>query len=105
MKSTTKLIVSVILTAASSLAMAEGGSDRTLKRLNETSGAKPTLNALLKKGKVVSVGPSGSTGTTGMIQTYSTNGNVQPYEIKIKMPDGKFQTVEFLSMPVGVNNG
>ena len=36
MKTATKLILSVVLTAASSLAMAEGGSDRTLNRINET---------------------------------------------------------------------
>merc|ERR1711964_861457 len=96
---------SVVLTADSSLAMAEGGSDRTLKRLNETSGAKPTLNALLKEGEVVSVGPADSTGTTGMIQTYRTNGNVQTYAIKIKTPDGSIHTVEYLGAPVGVNNG
>ena len=105
MKSTTKLIASVVLTAASSLAIAEGGSDRTLKRLDEATEAKPTLKAILKEGEVLSVGPVGAAGTTGMIQTYSTNGNVQPYEIIIKMPDGKIQTVEFLSAPVGVNNG
>ncbi|TYP66319.1 co-regulatory protein PtrA N-terminal domain-containing protein [Stutzerimonas stutzeri] len=105
MKTATKLILSVVLTAASSLAMAEGGSDRTLNRINETSERSSTLNTLLKEGKVLSVGPAGTTGTTGMIQTYRTNGNVQPYEIKLEMPDGKIQTVEFLSAPVGVNNG
>tara|TARA_Y100000815_G_scaffold263076_1_gene277221 strand:- start:1535 stop:1852 length:318 start_codon:yes stop_codon:yes gene_type:complete len=105
MKTATKLIVSVVLTAASSLAMAEGGSDRTLKRLNETSEAKPTLKALLKEGEVLSVGPVGAAGTTGMIKTYRTNGKVQTYEIMIKTPDGNIQTVEFLSAPVGVNNG
>lgn len=105
MKTATKLIVSVVLTAASSLAMAEGGSDRTLKRLDEATGAKPTLKALLKEGEVLSVGPVGAAGTTGIIQTYRTNGNVQTYAIRIKTPDGKIQTVEFLSSPVGVNNG
>ena len=52
MKSTTKLIASVVLTAASSLAMAEGGSDRTLKRLDEATEAKPTLKAIGKRGPV-----------------------------------------------------
>jgi hypothetical protein len=105
MKTAAKLIVSVVLTAASSLAMAEGGSDRTLKRLDEATGAKPTLKALLKEGEVLSVAPAGTTGTTGMIQTYRTNGNVQTYEIKIKTPDGNIHTVEYLGAPVGVNNG
>jgi hypothetical protein len=54
---------------------------------------------------VLSVAPAGTTGTTGMIQTYRTNGNVQTYEIKIKTPDGNIHTVEYLGAPVGVNNG
>jgi hypothetical protein len=105
MKTATKLIVSIVLVASSSLAMAEGGSDRSLQRLDEASEAKPTLKALLKEGDVLSIAPSGKTGTAGMIQTYRTNGKVQTYEVKIKAPDGDIHTVEYLATPVGVNNG
>jgi len=101
----TKVILPLILTVASSLAMAEGGSDRTLQRLDDRSEAKPTLKMLLKEGKVQSIAPAGTAGTTGMIQNYRTNGTVQTYEMKVKSPDGKIHTVEFLSTAVGVNNG
>jgi len=40
-----------------------------------------------------------------MIQNYRTSAQVQTYEMKVKTPDGKIHTVEFLSTPVGVNNG
>ncbi|NKQ13228.1 co-regulatory protein PtrA N-terminal domain-containing protein [Pseudomonas sp. SST3] len=101
----TKVIVPFILTVASSLAMAEGGSERTLQRLDDTSGAKPTLKMLLKEGKVLSIAPAGTAGTTAMIQNYRTNGKVQTYEMKVKTPNGKIHTVEYLGTPVGVNNG
>jgi len=101
----TKVILPLILTVASSLAMAEGGSERTLQRLDDTSGAKPTLKMLLKEGKVLSIAPAGTAGRTAMIQNYPDNGKVQPYEIKVKSPDGKIHTVGFLSAPVGVPNG
>ncbi|WP_425221473.1 co-regulatory protein PtrA N-terminal domain-containing protein [Pseudomonas sp.] len=101
----TKVIVPFILTVASSLAMAEGGSQRTLDRLNDTSEAKPTLKMLVKEGKVLSIAPADTAGTTGMIQSYRTNSKVQTYEMKVKTPDGEIHTVEFLSAPVGVNNG
>ncbi|TCD18639.1 hypothetical protein E0D86_19520 [Pseudomonas sp. IC_126] len=101
----TKVFLPLILTIASSLAMAEGGSDRTLQRLDNTSGAKPTLKTLVKEGNVLSIAPAGATGTTGMIQNYRTNAKVQTYEMKVKTPDGMIHTVEFLSTPVGVNNG
>ena len=101
----TKVIVPFILTVASSLAMAEGGSERTLNRLNDSAGAKPTLKELVKEGKVLSIAPAGATGTTEMIQNYRTTAKVQTYEMKVKTPDGEIHTVEFLSAPVGVNNG
>lgn len=101
----TKVILPLILTVASSLAMAEGGSERTLQRLDDKSGAKPTLKMLLKDGKVLSIAPAGTAGTTAMIQNYPNNGKVQTYEIKVKSPDGKIHSVEFLSAPVGVPNG
>jgi len=40
-----------------------------------------------------------------MIQNYRTTAKVQTYEMKVKTPDGEIHTVEFLSAPVGVNNG
>jgi hypothetical protein len=101
----TKVIVPFILTMASSLAMAEGGSQRTLDRLNDTPEAKPTLKTLVEEGTVLSIAPAGATGTTGIIQNYRTNAKVQTYEVKVKTPDGKIHTVEYLGTPVGVNNG
>nr|WP_289114239.1 co-regulatory protein PtrA N-terminal domain-containing protein [uncultured Halomonas sp.] len=101
----TKVIVPFILTVASSLAMAEGGSDRTMHRLNDPAGSNLTLKELVKEGKVLSIAPAGATGTTRMIQNYRTSAQVQTYEMKVKTPDGKIHTVEFLSTPVGVNNG
>jgi hypothetical protein len=101
----TKVIVPFILTVASSLAMAEGGSDRTLHRLNDPAGSNLTLKELVKEGKVLSIAPAGTTGTTGMIQNYRTNAEVQTYEMKVKTPDGKIHTVEYLGTPVGANNG
>ena len=101
----TKVIVPFILTVASSLAMAEGGSDRTMHRLNDPAGSNLTLKELVKEGKVLSIAPAGATGTTEMIQNYRTTAKVQTYEMKVKTPDWKIHTVEFLSTPVGVNNG
>ncbi|MGS0943601.1 co-regulatory protein PtrA N-terminal domain-containing protein (plasmid) [Pseudomonas luteola] len=69
----TKVIVPFILTVASSLAMAEGGSERTLNRLNDSAGVKPTLQELVKEGKVLSIAPAGATGATGIIQNYRTS--------------------------------
>lgn len=54
---------------------------------------------------MLSIAPAGATGTTRMIQNYRTSAQVQTYEMKVKTPDGKIHTVEFLSTPVGVNNG
>ena len=101
----TKVIVPFILTVASSLAMAEGGSDRTMHRLNDPAGSNLTLKELVKEGKVLSIAPAGATGTTEMIQNYRTTAKVQTYEMKVKTPDGKIHTVEYLGTPVGVNNG
>ncbi|MFO6998111.1 hypothetical protein P3D53_28100 [Pseudomonas aeruginosa] len=101
----TKVIVPFILTVASSLAMAEGGSDRTMHRLNDPAGSNLTLKELVKEGKVLSIAPAGATGTTEMIQNYRTIEKVQTYEMKVKTPDGEIHTVEFLSAPVGVDNG
>ncbi|MFT5032163.1 MAG: hypothetical protein ACI9OO_000093 [Bacteroidia bacterium] len=104
MNSITKVIVPFILTVASSLAMAEGGSERTLHRLNDME-TNSALKELVKEGTVLSIAPAGATGTTGMIQNYRTSAKVQTYEMTVKTPDGKIHTVEFLSAPVGVNNG
>jgi hypothetical protein len=101
----TKVIVPFIITMASSLAMAEGGSQRTLDRLDGTQEASHTLKMLVEKGKVLSIAPAATTGTTGMIQDYRTSAKVQTYEMKVKTPDGKIHTVEYLGTPVGVNNG
>lgn len=101
----TKVIVPFILTVTSSLAMAEGGSQRTLDRLDDTQEAKPTLKMLVKEGKVLSIAPAATAGTTEMIQDYRTSAKVQTYEMKVKTPDGKIHTVEYLGTPVGVNNG
>lgn len=100
-----KAIVPFILTMASSLAMAEGGSQRTLDRADTTPGAQPTLDTLIEEGTVLSIAPAGTTGTTGMVQTYRTNAKVQTYEMKIKTPDGQIHTVQYLGTAVGVNNG
>jgi hypothetical protein len=105
MKTITKAILPLLFVAASSVAMAEGGSDRTLQRINEVSEAKPTLNELLKEGKVLSIAPAGTAGTTGAMQTYRANGHVRAYEMKIETPDGEVHTVEYRGAPVGVNNG
>lgn len=105
MNRTTKLIVPFVLTLASSLAMAEGGSARTLQHSSDTSDAKPTLKALLKDGDVLSIAPAGTAGTTGMIRNYDSRNTNQTYEMKVRTPDGQVHTVEFLSAPVGVNNG
>ncbi|HBX39004.1 MAG TPA: hypothetical protein DEG64_00550, partial [Marinobacter adhaerens] len=80
----TKVIVPFILTVASSLAMAEGGSDRTMHRLNDPAGSNLTLKELVKEGKVLSIAPAGATGTTEMIQNYRTTAKVQTYEMKVK---------------------
>lgn len=105
MKTITKAILPLLLVAASSVAMAEGGSDRTRQRMNEVSETKPTLNELLKEGRVLSIAPAGTTGTVAAMQTYRTNGGVQTYEMKIKTPDGEVHTVEYRGVPIGVNNG
>ncbi|PTU76760.1 hypothetical protein DBO86_24010 [Pseudomonas indoloxydans] len=105
MSSTAKVILPFILTIASSLAMAESGSERTMQRLDNAPAKKPTLKMLVKEGEVLSIAPAGMTGTTGMIQNYRTNDRVQTYEMRVKTPDGKIHTVYFLSAPVGVNNG
>jgi len=85
--------------------MAEDGGELTMQRLESASVTNPTLKILVKEGKVLSIAPAGTTGTIGMIQSYRTNGKVQTYEMKVKTPDGKIHTVEFLSAPVGINNG
>jgi len=100
-----KVILPFFLAAASSLAMAEDGGELTMQRLESASVTNPTLKILVKEGKVLSIAPAGTTGTTGMIQNYGANGKVQTYEMKVKTPDGKIHTVEFLSAPVGINNG
>lgn len=105
MKIITKAILPFLFVAASSVVMAEGGSDRTLQRMNEMSEAKPALNELLKEGEVLRIAPAESAGTTDAMQTYSTNGRVLTYEMKIKAPDGDVHAVEYRGMPVGVNNG
>ena len=105
MSSTAKVILPFFFAFASSLAVAEGGGELTMQRVDSASVTKPTLKMLLKEGKVLSIAPAGMTGTTGMIQNYGANGKVQTYEMKIKSPDGNIHTVEFLSAPVGVNNG
>ncbi|MDC6726039.1 co-regulatory protein PtrA N-terminal domain-containing protein, partial [Leclercia adecarboxylata] len=99
-----KVIFPLILTAASSFALAEGGSERTLHRLNDPE-TKSTLKELVKEGKVLNIAPAGANGKTDMIQNYRTNAKVQTYEMRVKTPDGKIHTVEFLSTPIGVNNG
>jgi len=100
-----KVILPFFFAFASSLAVAEGGGELTMQRVDSASVTKPTLKMLLKEGKVLSIAPAGMTGTTGMIQNYGANGKVQTYEMKIKSPDGNIHTVEFLSAPVGVTNG
>lgn len=99
-----KVIFPLILTAASSFALAEGGSERTLHRLNDPE-TKSTLKELVKEGKVLNIAPAGANGKTDMIQNYRTNAKVQTYEMRVKTTDGKIHTVEFLSTPIGVNNG
>jgi uncharacterized membrane protein YkoI len=105
MKIITKAILPLLFVAASSVAMAEGGSDRTLQRMDEVNEAKPTLKELLKEGEVISIAPAGTAGTTDAMQTYSTNGQVWTYEMKVETPDGKVHAVEYRGIPVGVNNG
>ncbi|WP_312480146.1 co-regulatory protein PtrA N-terminal domain-containing protein [Stutzerimonas nitrititolerans] len=100
-----KVILPFFFAFASSLAVAEGEGELTMQRVDSASVKKPTLKMLVKEGKVLSIAPAGMTGTTGMIQNYGANGKVQTYEMKIKSPDGNIHTVEFLSAPVGVNNG
>ncbi len=100
----TKLVFTLIVTTASSFALAEGGSEPIMHRLDDPE-TKSTLKELVKKGKVLSIAPTGAAGTTGMIQNYRTNAKVQTYEMRVKTPDGKIHTVEFLSAPVGVDNG
>jgi hypothetical protein len=51
-----KVIFPLILTAASSFALAEGGSERTLHRLNDPE-TKSTLKELVKEGKVLNIAP------------------------------------------------
>lgn len=104
MKDITKAIISLVFVTASSIAMAEGGGDRTFNRMAEASEAKPTLKELLNEGKVMSVAPKGTAGTTGAIQSYATDGRVKTYEIKIKSPDGEVHTFEYRGAPMGVNN-
>ncbi|UNG19502.1 co-regulatory protein PtrA N-terminal domain-containing protein [Stutzerimonas zhaodongensis] len=104
MSRTGKISTLLFLSIFSSLAIAEAGSERTLQRLDDASAEKHTLEMLVKQGKVLSIAPAGTTGTTGMIQTYRTNGKVRPYEMRVKTPDGEIHTVGFMSAPVGANN-
>lgn len=104
MKYLTNAIVSLGFVAASSVAMAEGGGDRTFSRMTKANEAKPDLQELLKDGKVISIAPKGTAGTTSAIQSYATDGRVKFYEMQIKSSDGKVHTVEFRGAQIGVNN-
>jgi uncharacterized membrane protein YkoI len=104
MKTLSKAIFSLMFVTASTIAMAEGGGDRTFNRLNEASEAKPTLKELLKEGEVISIAPKGTAGTTRAMQTYVTDGRVKTYEMKIKAPDGEVHTVEYRGAPIGLSD-
>ncbi len=66
--------------------------------------AKPVLKALLEEGKVLSVGPAGATGKSGVMQRSKYDGRPQTFEIKIRTPDDVTHIVEFRGLPFGLNN-
>ncbi|MGE6690747.1 co-regulatory protein PtrA N-terminal domain-containing protein [Stutzerimonas stutzeri] len=101
MKAISKTILFTMFAAASSFAMAEQNSDQVIQRHKE---AKPVLKALLEEGKVLSVGPAGATGKSGVMQRSKYDGRPQTFEIKIRTPDDVIHIVEFRGLPFGLNN-
>ena len=102
MKAISKAILSIVFAATSSFSMADGTTEQIIQRHKE---AKPVLEGLLEKGKVLSVGPAGAEGKSGVMQRSKYNGRAQTFEIKIKTPDGVIHVVEFRGLPIGLNNG
>ncbi len=102
MKTIGKAILFTMFAAASSFAMAEQAPDQVIERHKE---AKPVLKELLEKGKVLSVGPAGAAGKSGVMQRSKYDGRPQTFEIKIRTPDDVIHIVEFRGLPFGLNNG
>jgi len=59
---------------------------------------------VLKRGEVVSVAPMNKERSDNKAINNTLKGNVRPYEIKIRTPDGRLHAVEFRGMPAKINN-
>jgi len=93
-------VFAVVIAITSSFAMAEVDRNSMMQHDYSTAEGRQALKVLLESGDVLSVSPMGGKSVVGR-----SSGRVQPYEIKIRTPDGLVHSVEFRSVPVGINNG
>ena len=93
-------VLAVGIAVSSSFAMAEVDRNSTMQHDYAAVEGRQALKVLLESGDVLSVTPMGEDSIPGW-PSY----RAQPYEIKIRTPDGVVHSVEFRSAPVGINNG
>lgn len=104
MNQISKVLVTISLISAAFAAVAGTEQESAMRHDHTVGDGHQVMLDLLKRGEVVSVAPMNKERSDNKAINNTLKGNVRPYEIKIRTPDGRLHAVEFRGMPAKINN-